>query len=106
TGEEFMLLTPAFHDYLRKLSAGGVLAYVETEHFGGVGGQGALVVADGIDKCPPSWSHSGTINQALKTIGVPPGLFADRFAAIGFASIRDNDDIIDSIHSQTQQAGG
>ena len=49
TGDEFMLLTNGFRVQLRKLSLGGQLAYVETEYFGGNGGQGALVCRDGDD---------------------------------------------------------
>jgi hypothetical protein len=37
TGDEFMLLTNGFRSILRSMSAGGVLAYIETELFGGVG---------------------------------------------------------------------
>jgi len=98
--DEFMLLTPAFEDYLRQLSVGGLLAYVETEYFGGVGGQGALVFADGVGRMNPEWDDSGIINRALELIGVPLPKIGDRFALIGFADIRNNEDIFERIEAQ------
>jgi hypothetical protein len=100
TSDEFMLLTPAFENYLRELSVGGLLAYVETEYFGGVGGQGAIVFADGVCQLSAEWDDSGTINRALKLIGVPRPKIGDRFALIGFASIRDNEDLLERIAAQ------
>lgn len=100
TGDEFMLLTPAFENYLLHLSIGGLLAYVETEYFGGVGGQGALVFADGVSLMNAKWDESGTINRALELVGVPCPKLGDRFALIGFADIRDNEDILELIEKQ------
>ena len=100
TGDEFMLLTSAFENYLRQLSVGGLLAYVETEYFGGSGGQGALVFADGVGRMNPEWDDSGTINRALELIGVPRPKIGDRFALIGFANIRGNEDILERIKTQ------
>lgn len=100
TVDEFMLLTPAFENYLRQLSVGGLIAYVETEYFGGAGGQGALVFADGLGRMNPEWNESGTINRALELIGVPCPMIGDRFALIGFANIRNNEDILELIEAQ------
>lgn len=106
TGDEFMLLTPAFETYLRQLSVGGSLAYVETEYFGGTGGQGALVYADGVVRMNPEWDDSGTINRALELIGVPRPMNGDRFAHIGFANVRDNEDILELIEAQGADKSG
>lgn len=95
SGDKFMLLTPGFRSLLRSLSRGGLLAYVETEYWGGVGGQGALVCRDGEEIMPPTWSGSGAINKALELIGLPRGLFGDRFAAAGLDSVRNNEDLLD-----------
>ena len=100
TDDAFMLLTDGFRNLLRVLSRDGILAYVETEYFGGVGGQGAIVCCNGKEVMPPIWRKSGTINDALKHIGMKRGLLYDRFAAAGFMQVRDNDDILDLIASQ------
>ena len=103
TGDEFMQLTHGFRSFLQTLSRGGQLAYVETEYFGGEGGQGALVCRDGQEIMPPTWNKSGPINNALKLIGLKRGILGDRFAAAGFAQIRSDDDILDLIAAQTPQ---
>jgi hypothetical protein len=97
TDKEFKLLTNRFRTELQTLSRGGQLAYLETEYFGGIGGQGAVVCRDGNEIMPPTWRESGTINDALKLIGMSQGMVADRFAAAGFAEIRKNDDLLDLI---------
>lgn len=97
TGDEFMLLTNGFLELLKLMSHNGQLAYVETEYFGGVGGQGALVYRNGEEIMPPRWKESGTINEALRLIGVPLEQFFDRFSAMGFDQIRSNGDILDLI---------
>ena len=97
TGDEFMLLTNGFRDLLRTLSGGGQLAYVETDYFGDAGGQGALVCRDGVEIMPPTWESSGTINDALKLIGMQRDNFGDHFDAAGFGDVRSNDDLLDLI---------
>jgi len=103
TGDEFMLLTNGLRDLLRTLSLGGQLAYVETEYFGGAGGQGALVCRDGIEIMPPTWHTSGTINDAFKLIGMKRSMTGDRFDAAGFGGVRSNDDLKDLIATNTPQ---
>jgi hypothetical protein len=104
TGDEFMLMTNGLRSLLRTLSADGQLAYVETEYFGGVGGQGALVCRNGSEIMPPTWRESDTINDALKLIGVPRGAFADEFVAAGFGLVRNNDQILDRIANAENDA--
>lgn len=99
SGDEFMLLTVRFRKLLQSLSHDGQLAYVETEYFGGVGGQGALVVRNGVEIMPPTWNSFGAINEALELIGVKRRLVGDRFDAIGFGNVRRNDDLLDLIAS-------
>ena len=96
SSETWMRLTDAFHDLLRELSRFGPLAYIETEYFGGVGGQGAAVYSDGMVVMKPEWSNSGTINRALKLIGVKSRLLGDRFSALGLDQYRSNDDLMDN----------
>ena len=94
--DTFMLLTDAFHDCLRELSRFGPLAYIETEYFGGIGGQGAAVYADREVIMVPEWRESGSINRALELLGVKRGLLEDRFTALGLEAYRSNDDLIDA----------
>jgi len=100
TDDDFMLLTNGFRSLLRTLSNGGLLAYVETEYFGGVGGQGALVCREGNEIMPPTWQKSGTINDALKLIGLKRGSYTDEFVAVGLGLVRRNDDILEFIDTQ------
>jgi hypothetical protein len=94
TGDEFILLTDGFRELLKSMSHKGELAYVETDYFGGVGGQGAVGYRSGEEVMPPKWKESDTINEALELIGVPLGQFSDRFSAMGFDQIRSNGDIL------------
>jgi hypothetical protein len=93
--EDFMLLTAAFDDLLRGLSQLGPIAYIETEYFGGVGGQGAAVYSGGQTVMEPEWGELGTINRALGLIGVKHRLLGDRFQALGLEEYRSNDDLIE-----------
>ena len=47
----------------------------------------------------PEWDDSDTINRAIELIGVPHPKTGDRLALIGFADIRDNEDILQRIAS-------
>lgn len=90
----FLLLTGGFQIFLREFSHLGPIAYVETDYFGGKGGQGAVVYAHGEELMPPKWSKGGTINAALALLGVPKPFFCDRFAALGLMRFRSNDDLM------------
>lgn len=94
--DTFMLLTGAFHDLLRELSRFGPLGYIETEYFGGVGGQGAAVYSDRQVIMEPDWRESGPINRALELIGVNRGPLGDRFSALGLGAYRSNDDLVNA----------
>jgi hypothetical protein len=74
-------------------AAGGALAYVETEYFGGTGGQSAMAYADGLAKMEPARAQwTGPINQALRRIGVAPEGEKDAFDTIGLGERRQMDD--------------
>jgi hypothetical protein len=100
--ETFMLLTDAFQDYLLDLSRFGRVAYIETEYFGGVGGQGAAAYSDRQILMEPEWAESGPINRALELIGVRRGLLGDRFSALGLHEYRSNDDLVALAASRQQ----
>jgi hypothetical protein len=76
-------------DLLRRTSHQGPLIYFETEYFGGMGGQGAAVFQDGEVTFGPQWGQIGTINQALRLLGVrvePPA--DDEFDTVGLGRYR------------------
>lgn len=94
--EEFTLLTAGFDELLQRLSLLGPLAYIETEYFGGVGGQGAAIYSGGKAMMEPKWRESGPINRALRLIGVKRPWLGDRFQALGLNAYRSNDDLIEA----------
>ena len=53
----------------------------------------------GVARMYPEWDDSDTINRAIELIGVPHPKTGDRLALIGFADIRDNEDILQRIAS-------
>jgi hypothetical protein len=103
--DEFMLLTQGFRGLLRDLSKLGKIAYVETEYFGGTGGQGAAVFADGAETMCPTWA-SGAINKALGILGLRKPLLADRFWALGLPKYRSNDALLDAATTRGRGDGG
>ncbi len=68
---------------------GGGLAYVETDYFGGSGGQSAMAFVDGQEVMAAQRSRGGggPINQALRRIGVKRGE-ADEFDVVGLGERR------------------
>lgn len=86
-------LTPSLIDLLRTASKIGGLAYVETEYFGGIGGQGAAVFLAGEITFDPQCAEQGVINKALALLGVSSHPeCVDAFEAIGLDRHRSNDD--------------
>lgn len=73
--------------------AGGGLAYVETEYFGGTGGQSAMAFMDGREAMAAQRSRGGggPINQALRRIGVVRGA-DDEFDTVGLGERRSMSD--------------
>ena len=74
--------------------AGGGLAYVETEYFGGTGGQSAMAFVDGREAMAPQRARGGggAINQALRAIGVTRSAASDEFDTIGLGERRSMED--------------
>lgn len=97
--EMFIQLTEGFEDLLRDLSRFGPLAYIETDYFGGVGGQGAVAYSGREVLFEPQWSQSGPVNRALKAIGVKRGLLRDEFSVLGLDKYRSTDDLIEAATS-------
>ena len=90
--ETFIYLTDKFQILLQDLSRHGKLSYLETEYFGGEGGQGACVFEHGNELMPPTWAESNTINDALAILGVESNDEYDEFDAAGLGAVRKNTD--------------
>jgi hypothetical protein len=98
----FERLTDRLARWAQECSRFFALAYIETDYFGGVGSQAAIVWKDGIVAFSPVWTsnsggkstplHEGAINRAAREIGVSRGTSLDEFEALGLDQHRDNDD--------------
>jgi hypothetical protein len=89
---EFVHLTERLIDLLLLAPRSGPIVYVETEYFGGAGGQGAAVFRDGEMIGRPDWREIGAINDALSKIGVTHRTDqVDAFEAVGLGAFRSNE---------------
>jgi hypothetical protein len=73
---------------------GGGLAYIETDYWGGTGGQSAMAVVDGRVRAQPERSRGagGPINSALRAIDVERQGEMDEFDTIGLGERRTMED--------------
>jgi hypothetical protein len=87
TGGVFEFLTPAVDRWVRTISRGATIAYVETEYFGGEGYERAAVFRDG-DLVLGPLDGAGAINQALRALGVVSRSGQEPFDALGLGRHR------------------
>ncbi len=100
----FWKVPAGFADTVATCSAGGPIAYVEADYFGGSGTQSAQVWAGGETVLGPLHSASeepapadgSPISQALRRLGAVKGEHFDEFDAIGLGRHRDTDDWLPS----------
>lgn len=86
--DRFLLLTSAIQEQiLQPYSKNGMLAYLETDYFGGVGTQAGVLFENGERIEGPS-DKEGIINQILRKMGVciEPG--KDEFDSVGLGNYR------------------
>ncbi len=74
--------TSAISQVMEEHSINSCLCYIETEYFGGAGGQGGVLYRHGHIEIQPAW-EDGIINRILSAMGVVK---------------QDNHDEFDSIH--------
>lgn len=87
--ENFEFLTPEFKAWLAQASEAQQIAYIETDYFGGEGGQGAVVFSEGNCTYGPVFAQDGPINEALRVLGVSViGEAFDEFDALGLGQQR------------------
>ncbi|MCX4920280.1 hypothetical protein [Streptomyces sp. NBC_00687] len=95
----FWRLPGGFDKTLAAWSAGGPVAYVEAEYFGGVGEQRAAVWNGGslvlgplhLEEGEPFPPAGSPISQALRRLGVVAGAGEDEFSAVGLDLHRDGE---------------
>jgi len=88
----FNYLSEQLIEVLRLASIDSQLVFFETEYFGGVGSQGAVLFRDGAEVYGPKSAESGPINEALSLLGVhiSPGA-SDEFETIGLHTHRSSE---------------
>jgi hypothetical protein len=93
----FNYLSEQLTEVLCLASIGSQLVFFETEYFGGIGSQGAVLFRDGALAYGPKAAESGPINEALSLLGVcisPPAV--DEFEAIGLHAHRSSEAWLDA----------
>lgn len=98
----FWRLPGGFDALLARWSAAGPIAYVEAEHFGGVGRQRAAVWADGSLALGPLEEPAkqrlsqavSPVSQALRRLGAHSSPGEDEFESVGLNRHRTNEDWI------------
>jgi hypothetical protein len=103
----FQCLTPAVAGFASEVSRCSSVAYIETEYFGGIGGQAAIVYSGGriglaaTSKSPRRGDISRSIrlemrdypiNRALAYLGVEQTSPIDLFDSLGLGTFRTNED--------------
>ncbi|WP_331735789.1 hypothetical protein OG333_37535 (plasmid) [Streptomyces anulatus] len=99
----FRRLPGGFEKALAAWSAGGPVAYVEAEYFGGVGEQRAAVWDGGTIVLGPLYVEEGqpfppagsAISQALRRLGVVASAGEDKFSAVSLGRHRHDEAWID-----------
>jgi hypothetical protein len=88
----FRQLTQPVVDFAMHLSRASAVAYIETDYFGGAGGQSAIVWRDGQVVFGPANGEAGPINEALQVLGVHADGEGDEFDALGLGKVRATGD--------------
>jgi hypothetical protein len=89
---DFVFLTERLVEHLKAQSRAGALLYIETEYFGGTGGQGAALFQNQALAFGPEFGAGGAINRGLMLLGVKRGASRDAFETAGLQIFRSNDD--------------
>ena len=111
--EPFTRLSARLADWARELSRHVPVAYVQTDYFGGMGGQCAMAWANGTiahgptaestlkpSAGPPSqFVGPNPINHALRALGVVRGKAHDEYDALGLGLHRSNEKWMDAARS-------
>ncbi len=80
--------------FLKRLAKDHAAAYVETDYFGGMGEQSAVVARDGGIVFGPRHAEHGPINAALRILGVRKERDLDEYDTLGLGLYRDNGKLV------------
>jgi hypothetical protein len=95
--EQFRNLTKPLEEFARTLSLNGMVAYIETEYFGGEGEQSAILWENkSVILEPLKDTKIGPINLVLKHMGVQVYRAFDEFEALGLVDYRSNSELVKS----------
>jgi hypothetical protein len=89
---DFLFDHPVMLAVLADLSRRGPIAFVETDYFGGRGAQAATACVDG-KVVASSEGEGGSINRALRAIGVLRPSDEDEFDTVCLGKYRSTDDL-------------
>lgn len=93
--EEFWKLSPDIARLGIQMSKRGAIAYVETDYFGGVGEQAAILWEYGSIAVGPLKDDIGPINEVLQRMGVNNIKDHDEFETLGLYRYRNNVDWVE-----------
>jgi hypothetical protein len=88
-----LLNTGTVHHLMNAIAVEPLFAIIETNYCGGIGSQSAVVYRGKLEIMAPERDVEGSINRALKQLGVKRSLRNDEFDTIGLGNFRDFDDI-------------
>lgn len=92
--DTFYRLAPGVEEWAQRISQHSIVAYIEAEYFGGVGGQSTVAWSNGSRVLGPIQAQDA-INQSLRLLGVSAADIAgDEFDAVGLGAYRSTDDWI------------
>lgn len=94
---KFELLNKRLFDILEVISESRIIAYVEAEYFGGVGGQG-VIVWDNHEVLLFEQFANDAINKALKLLGVKCDKDKDEFDTVGLGRHRNTVDWLEEVN--------
>jgi hypothetical protein len=83
----FEFLTPPVESWVRELSKGAAVGYIETEYFGGEGFERSAVFRDA-DVVLGPLDGAGAVNRALRALGVAPNPGQEEFDFVGLGRHR------------------
>lgn len=81
------------HHLMNAIAVEPLFAIIETNYFGGNGSQSAVVYRGKLEIMAPERDVAGSINRALRQLGVKRTLLDDEFDTIGLGNYRNFDDI-------------
>lgn len=92
--EGFTYLSEQLMEVMAMFSRNSIMAYVETDYFGGAGEQGAVAYTNGVLRYSPRVAPHGPINDVLHLFGVFVPRGGDAFEAVGLGKKRTNEDYL------------